>query len=123
MNKTEKLEICLTGSSFYIHSLLYSYSIPLLVCLQKLKDNENALLAFERSTSLMKPNIKSPLVFLNSAIFLYQMGKNESAAANFNNFVEESKEFVLSTEVRCTVNTWVFFLWSVENKMGIGPLI
>ncbi|KAL5288073.1 BBS4 family protein [Megaselia abdita] len=70
------------------------------ICLQKLKDNENALLAFERSSGLVKPNMKSPLVFLNSAIFLYQMGKTEAAAVNFNNFVEESKEFVLSTELK-----------------------
>lgn len=82
-----------------LYPLLSLYFVSVSVCLQKLKDNENALLAFERSTSLMKPNMKSPLVYLNSAIFSYQMGKTESAAINFNNFVEESKEFVLSTEV------------------------
>ena len=69
------------------------------VCLQKLKDNDNALLAFERSANLVKNHLKSPLVFLNSAIFLFDVGRVEASAKNFERFVEESKEFVLSTEV------------------------
>ncbi|XP_055920603.1 Bardet-Biedl syndrome 4 protein homolog [Eupeodes corollae] len=72
------------------------------ICLRKLEDYENAFTAFERSVMLSKiPSAsRNPLVYLNFALFCYQIGKIELATENFNSFLENSQDIILPTDYK-----------------------
>ncbi|XP_055837084.1 Bardet-Biedl syndrome 4 protein homolog [Episyrphus balteatus] len=75
------------------------------ICLRKLEDYENAFTAFERSVMLSKvpsssSTSRNPLVYLNFALFCYQIGKIELATENFNLFLENSQDMILPTDYK-----------------------
>lgn len=91
--------------SFIQYFFLVYFSPPLIivtthaVCLKHLNDQENAYLAFERSTMLPEA-IKNPLIYLNFTIYCSETNRIIVAQQNLENFQKICEQQTVRGEVR-----------------------
>lgn len=65
------------------------------VCLKHLNDPKNAYIAFERA-AMMSDAIKNPLIYLNFAIYCYEIGQHPQART----FLDNAMQIKMRADVR-----------------------
>ncbi|XP_030368871.1 Bardet-Biedl syndrome 4 protein homolog [Scaptodrosophila lebanonensis] len=73
------------------------------LCLRKLEDVDNAFVALERACNIANAHQsagRNPLVYLNFALFCYEMGRLALAAEQYNRFLSNSQDLLLPTELK-----------------------
>ncbi|XP_053686682.1 Bardet-Biedl syndrome 4 protein homolog [Sabethes cyaneus] len=66
-------------------------------CLRHLNDPGNAYLAMEKST-MLPDAIKNPLIYLNFALYCYEIGKPEQSVSYLANFIEMTQHISVHRE-------------------------
>ncbi|XP_058122864.1 Bardet-Biedl syndrome 4 protein homolog [Anopheles ziemanni] len=66
-------------------------------CLRHLNDPGNAYLSLEKST-MLPDAIKNPLIYLNFALYCYEVGKSDQSVLHLSNFLEMTQHITVHRE-------------------------
>lgn len=78
--------------------LYYKKSFLSTACLRHLNDPGNAYLSLEKST-MLPDAIKNPLIYLNFALYCYEIGKPDQSVSYLANFLEMTQHISVHREV------------------------
>uniref|UniRef100_A0A182LWA3 Bardet-Biedl syndrome 4 n=1 Tax=Anopheles culicifacies TaxID=139723 RepID=A0A182LWA3_9DIPT len=66
-------------------------------CLRHLNDPGNAYLSLEKST-MLPDAVKNPLIYLNFALYCYEIGKSDQSVLYLSNFLEMTQHITVHRE-------------------------